>query len=146
MSEEIKKRELFFRLMRKKPDGTYGVVGYEKHESGNMYHSQTINNASKLQDFFAWRDVFEISEFSNGDRRHDNRIQYDRKDEYAGFEVNGEKVFENDKVLVDGHYLGNFKATVLYEPYRFYLKHKKGKCDNLEYIIKIIGIEGVVKC
>jgi hypothetical protein len=99
--------EILYRLLQQLPDGSFKVVGYEKHEGGRIYHLpifylNRINYKTpdrrkfKVDDKelgLAWNDVYFIK-----DRHypHYSRTPHDRKDMYTGVTVGGEKVFQRD--------------------------------------------------
>jgi hypothetical protein len=101
--------ELLLRLREKNPDGSYRVVGYEKHEGGKIYQSNLSMQFAEI--------IFKKPNPSLGDRRWvcDFYIPHDRYDIYTGITVNGEKVFERDQFK----YAYGDVGTVLYDKGEF---------------------------
>lgn len=149
--------EILFRLLRNLDDGSYEVVGYEKHEGGAIYHSKDMEQ---------WGDIMQLTYIETLKEHalcptdtytkacHLNYIPHDRKDIYTGIEVDGVKLFEKDKVEVV--YGDTTTHTIQYcgeaDYPAFDLSPYLENCESngimhcmchYDVRIKIIGIEGV---
>ena len=83
---------ILMRLMRKLPDGSFEVVGYEKHEGGRIYHAG-FNSKKEL---LCYEDILPDCDGDMG------WVKHDRKDRYTGVDIDGVKVFERDEVMQQG--------------------------------------------
>lgn len=129
--------KILYRLLQQLPDGSFKVVGYEEHrlkifEGGEkrmrIWHREKINNHGDMGNDLLSSEAF----------------IYSRKDMYTGVTVGGEKVFENDEGLLNGHVLGDAPVTVVYNAPSFKVKHADGSTYPLnEYFYKVTGIHGV---
>lgn len=138
-------RKLLFRLLKKQPDGSYGVVGYEKHENGIIYHKELYNPLSAYKDDTDWNCI--IGDFNPWYIRHK------RKDQYIGIDIDGEKVFENDKMALGTRAIGvvvmdKGRWVVKYSYTNVVAHHQKNLyqlCNNdwRKDDDKITGIQGV---
>jgi hypothetical protein len=121
-------RELLFRLMR---NGK--IAGYEEHLKDEITGNYYIKNTA------IYNDNHQVS-----GSYCTQPILCDRKDRYTGIDIDGEKVFERDIGLVNGHIFGDSPVTVVYKAPSFKVKHGDGTLYDLnEYFYKLIGISGV---
>lgn len=73
--------DILFRLMRKKEDGSFEVVGYEKYEDGKIYHSRITYDSSGEKDTISqYHDILELKYNSHDEWHTPFYIKHDRKD------------------------------------------------------------------
>jgi hypothetical protein len=156
-------RDILYRLLKRLTDGSYEVVGYEKHEGGRIYHSKDIKN---------WDHIFKYKVTITRNLKagtiatvdHNNYIHHDRMDQFTGITLNdGTRVFERDKIEYQTIWVSaanvNFNLGIVkYDNKRgcFYISSGEGDYftvrftehysgGNIRKLGKIIGIEGVKK-
>jgi hypothetical protein len=98
---EWKDETILIRLLRKQPDGSFKIVGYEKHENGVIYHCDIVrvhqagDLTKPILNNLCWRDILDITCHNTL-----NYIKHDRKDPYTGIEIAGVKLFQRDEAKI----------------------------------------------
>lgn len=140
-----------YRLLKKLPDESFKIVGYEIHrhcgESGiqimhsfdNLGHDSLLRRFSNISAVWGTKDCY---------------VEHDRKDIYTGTDIKGKKIYKNDRVKVswlaelgitelDCEAVGTIKYVNCGFSVVFDNKYIEHVADEMDYEIDHLDISGL---